>query len=199
MWLRPEGKDYTLYYAHLDEQIVSNGQSVQKGDTLGLMGNTGNARSTPPHLHFGIYARGGAVDPLPFINPKVQLPPKLSKETSLLSSLSRTTDNVILSNSESRSLKNGTVVQVMAASGLNYRVELPDGMMGYIPSKKLVGTNNRIKSFQISKYTPVFDRPDTSAAVKVILTSGKSVDILGSFGNYDFIRTNEEAGWMLIR
>lgn len=31
------------------------------------VGNTGNARGTPPHLHFGIYTAGGAVDPLPYI------------------------------------------------------------------------------------------------------------------------------------
>ena len=31
------------------------------------MGNTGNAKTTPPHLHFGIYTRGGAIDPLPFV------------------------------------------------------------------------------------------------------------------------------------
>ncbi len=33
------------------------------------MGNTGNARGTPPHLHFGIYARrDGPIDPLPFVS-----------------------------------------------------------------------------------------------------------------------------------
>jgi len=38
-----------------------------KGDTLGFVGNTGNARNTLPHLHFGIYTGNGAIDPLPFI------------------------------------------------------------------------------------------------------------------------------------
>ncbi|HEX2533516.1 MAG TPA: M23 family metallopeptidase, partial [Chitinophagaceae bacterium] len=60
VWLRPKGKNYTLYYAHLDRQLVTDGQRVQAGDTVGLVGNTGNARTTPPHLHFGIYASGGA-------------------------------------------------------------------------------------------------------------------------------------------
>ena len=35
---------------------------------MGYVGNTGNARTTPPHLHFGIYSRGeGPLDPLPFV------------------------------------------------------------------------------------------------------------------------------------
>ena len=70
--LRPTGTRYSLYYAHLDEQIVAPGQYVKKGDTIGTVGNTGNARTTPPHLHFGIYGYGGAVDPLPFVNKAVK-------------------------------------------------------------------------------------------------------------------------------
>ena len=77
VWMRPEGKSYVLYYAHLDEQLVQQGQRVRAGDTLGLMGNTGNARTTPPHLHFGIYTSGGAVDPLAFVNPVVKEPPAI--------------------------------------------------------------------------------------------------------------------------
>ncbi|WP_420455287.1 M23 family metallopeptidase [Rubrivirga sp.] len=57
----------SLYYAHLDRQLVEPGARVAVGDTLGDVGNTGNAAATPPHLHFGIYGRGGAVDPEPFV------------------------------------------------------------------------------------------------------------------------------------
>ena len=56
----------SLYYAHLDSIKTTGGSRVKAGDTLGYVGNTGNARTTTPHLHFGIY-RGGAVDPLPFV------------------------------------------------------------------------------------------------------------------------------------
>ena len=67
VWLRPDGEDVSLYYAHLDTQRVAPGARVAAGDTLGTVGNTGNAASTPPHLHFGVYGRGGAVDPEPFL------------------------------------------------------------------------------------------------------------------------------------
>jgi hypothetical protein len=67
VWLRDED-GHALYYAHLDRQYVTEGQQVRTGDTLGFIGNTGNARTTPPHLHFGIYARGeGPVDPWYFV------------------------------------------------------------------------------------------------------------------------------------
>lgn len=75
VWLRDGLFGNSLYYAHLDSIIATNGKRVKIGDTLGLVGNTGNARTTPPHLHFGIYSRGsGAIDPLPFVKeePKIE-------------------------------------------------------------------------------------------------------------------------------
>jgi peptidoglycan LD-endopeptidase LytH len=53
IWLRLNGRNITLYYAHLDRQMVREGQQVKKGDVLGLIGNTGNAKYTASHLHFG--------------------------------------------------------------------------------------------------------------------------------------------------
>lgn len=48
-------------YAHLSSIMVSVGQMVAAGQTIGLVGSTGN--STGPHLHFGIYKDGVAIDP----------------------------------------------------------------------------------------------------------------------------------------
>jgi peptidoglycan LD-endopeptidase LytH len=68
VWDIPRGA--RLYYAHLQDQLVRQGAFVRAGDTLGTVGNTGNATTTAPHLHFGIYARGeGAIDPDGFIRP----------------------------------------------------------------------------------------------------------------------------------
>jgi murein DD-endopeptidase MepM/ murein hydrolase activator NlpD len=70
VWVWNPGRGLRLYYAHLDEQLVSTGARVKAGDVLGTVGNSGNARTTPPHLHFGIYERGrGAIDPYWFIAP----------------------------------------------------------------------------------------------------------------------------------
>lgn len=68
VWLWSMSRGMAMYYAHLDRQAVEPGDRVAAGDVLGWVGNTGNARGTAPHLHFGIYARpGGAVDPLPYV------------------------------------------------------------------------------------------------------------------------------------
>lgn len=82
--LKPTGKNYSVYYAHLDEQLVADGQKVKKGQKIGTVGNTGNARNTVPHLHFGIYLKNGAaIDPLPFVqkqnNPVIEQDYPLNK------------------------------------------------------------------------------------------------------------------------
>ena len=60
------------YYAHLDDHKrgLSVGDYVRKGDLIGYVGNTGNARHTAPHLHYGLYLQGkgrGAVNPYPYL------------------------------------------------------------------------------------------------------------------------------------
>ncbi len=56
------------YYAHLDRFAgVRAGQRVTVGTVLGYVGTTGNARGTPPHLHYGIYTAGGAISPYPLL------------------------------------------------------------------------------------------------------------------------------------
>jgi murein DD-endopeptidase MepM/ murein hydrolase activator NlpD len=67
VWVLRPSRGEAHYYAHLDTQRVRAGTRVKAGDVIGTVGNTGNARSTAPHLHFGIYAGGGAVDPLPYV------------------------------------------------------------------------------------------------------------------------------------
>jgi murein DD-endopeptidase MepM/ murein hydrolase activator NlpD len=67
VWLRTGLFGNSVYYAHLDRIAVSDGMRVHTGDTLGFVGNTGNAKTTVPHLHFGIYGFSGAVNPLPFV------------------------------------------------------------------------------------------------------------------------------------
>jgi murein DD-endopeptidase MepM/ murein hydrolase activator NlpD len=58
------------YYAHLDRfGAFHAGDIVNPGDVLGYVGNTGNARGTPTHLHYGIYGRRGAENPFLRLTP----------------------------------------------------------------------------------------------------------------------------------
>lgn len=54
------GGIFTVYY-HLQEYSVRTGQHVNEGETIGAVGSTG--RATGPHLHFGVRAAGGRIDP----------------------------------------------------------------------------------------------------------------------------------------
>lgn len=42
------------YFAHLDSVAVEAGEEVESGQLLGVMGQTGNARNSVCHTHFGI-------------------------------------------------------------------------------------------------------------------------------------------------
>ncbi|MGH8085727.1 MAG: M23 family metallopeptidase [Lysobacter sp.] len=66
VWVRGPGLE-NHYYAHLDDwaEGLAAGDVVHPGDVLGYVGDSGNARGTSPHLHYGIYGEGGALDPLP--------------------------------------------------------------------------------------------------------------------------------------
>ena len=66
MILGPGGQRH--YYAHLNRYPdLSAGDWVEAGDVVGYVGDSGNARGTPPHLHYGIYAAGGAINPYPLL------------------------------------------------------------------------------------------------------------------------------------
>lgn len=54
-------------YGHLSKIEVEVGETVRKGETIGLVGTTG--RSTGPHLHYEVRIDGEAVDPMRFIRP----------------------------------------------------------------------------------------------------------------------------------
>lgn len=93
--LQPDDYAWEAYYAHLDKQYVSNGQRVKKGQLIGTVGNTGNAKTTPPHLHFGIYTESGAIDPLPYVksSPKLSSPVAVDKSETQTTSTKRSSKN----------------------------------------------------------------------------------------------------------
>jgi murein DD-endopeptidase MepM/ murein hydrolase activator NlpD len=68
LWLTNED-GASFYYAHLDRWApgLFEGMEVRSGDLLGYVGNTGNARTTPPHLHFGVNQNDEMVNPYPIL------------------------------------------------------------------------------------------------------------------------------------
>jgi len=59
------GNGYVTMYAHLSRVDVTVGQSVRRGDIVGLEGSTG--RSTGPHLHFEVRKNGVFMNPLEYL------------------------------------------------------------------------------------------------------------------------------------
>ena len=61
-------RGYVSLYAHQSRIRVKRGQRVKKGQVIGYVGSTG--RSTGPHLHFGLYKNGRAIDPMKVLKKK---------------------------------------------------------------------------------------------------------------------------------
>lgn len=59
------GIGFMTLYAHLKTVKVKTGQFVEKGQLIGLSGNSGT--STAPHLHYEIRFLNKALDPVPFM------------------------------------------------------------------------------------------------------------------------------------
>jgi murein DD-endopeptidase MepM/ murein hydrolase activator NlpD len=129
VWLKTD-KNITLYYAHLDKQLVHVGQLVKKGEVVGLVGNTGNAKHTPSHLHFGIYTSAGPINPFPFIDKKVKTAPPVSNKN--LTGYLRMIKTQKLG-SEKITVSANTLMVPLAVSSKGYISELPDGNVIEVP------------------------------------------------------------------
>ena len=60
------GNGYQTLYAHMSKIIATEGQYVNQGTRIGLVGSTGY--STGPHLHFTVYKNGELIDPMSVLN-----------------------------------------------------------------------------------------------------------------------------------
>jgi len=59
------GYGYETLYGHMSKILVKKGQKVVRGQTIGLVGNTGS--STAPHCHYEVHYKGKAVNPIDFV------------------------------------------------------------------------------------------------------------------------------------
>ena len=206
VWLRDQ-RGNALYYAHLDRQYVMEGDWVQPGDTIGFVGNTGNARTTPPHLHFGVYRRGeGPMDPWWFVHHPPGVAPRLVADTALLGTWTRTPAGEVALRAAPDAkadalgtLAGHTAMRVVAAVGSWYRVRLPDGTTGYLAARLLEPVHLAVETTQLALGKPVLSRPDVTEPSTVMeeWTATDSVAVLGRFGDYLLVRTPAgRSGWV---
>ncbi|MGE5352969.1 MAG: peptidoglycan DD-metalloendopeptidase family protein [Acidobacteriota bacterium] len=197
-------KNLSFYYAHLDSQLVNVGTYVKEGEKIGLVGNTGNARFTPSHLHFGIYASGhGAINPYPFIYNLQKDPGGPELSTSSLGEFARVrSQKALLRQSMEKGsrilmpLERNSVLTVSAASGNSYRVELPDGRRGFISNPSLEKVEKPVLRKSFRKDAEIVDVPDVKSSRIASLTRDEELALYGEFNNYYLVGYKNGYGWI---
>lgn len=205
VWLRDPIRNANIYYAHLDSQYVRDGDRVEVGDTVGFVGNSGNARTTPPHLHLGLYRRGeGPVDPAPFLQPPRGTLAELTADLDRLGAWVRLRNDGIrlraapgLDAPVLRELGAHTPLRVLGGSGDYFRVRLPDGGQGYVAARLTESADEPVASQVVAAPETVRSSPAVEAPIMVRLRQGIEVPVLGRFDGYLYVRSPEGlTGWM---
>ncbi|MGQ0561173.1 MAG: peptidoglycan DD-metalloendopeptidase family protein [Gemmatimonadota bacterium] len=146
IWQHDPRRNVTYYYAHLSSQKVRRGARVQAGDTIATVGNTGNARTTPPHLHFAVYRPGRvATDPVPFLydQPSDPVSPLLVDLSALGDVRTTAARRVLLRSEPNGAARTVTAVsarhEVYVLGGVRdwYRVQLEDGRSGFVRARDI--------------------------------------------------------------
>ena len=210
VWLADAANGNHLYYAHLDKQLVAVGQRVRAGDTLGLVGNTGNARTTVPHLHFGIYRRGqGPLDPFPFVRrpaagPALPAGPDRRGEFVRLraAALLRPAANAPKARAiqAPARLPRQLPLLVIGQQGADLRVQTPGGQIGYVGAAAVVQASaTPLRRLLLPATTELLTLPATTAPAGGALAAQTPVLILGQADSYSLLRGPEgETGWAIL-
>lgn len=202
VWLRDDlGRSH--YYAHLERQIVRRGQRVRTGDTIGFVGNSGNARSTPPHLHFGLYARG-SFDPYPALYQPPTEPEAFAGARDAIGATVRTTGRrVVLRHRPDRratpvaDAARDTPLRVEGGTGGWYRVRLPDGARGFVEVAAVAPAEGPIGRTVVRRDGRLFSDPGGAGIPIDSVPLGVELPVLGSFGDFLLVEgPRGRAGWM---
>lgn len=205
IWLRDARRRQSLYYAHLERQLVASGDRVRPGDTIGLVGNSGNARTTPTHLHFGVYRRGeGPVNPWHFIHDSGGEVREVVVDPSRLGKWVRVTDGGIhlrvgpaVQAGVARELERHMPLRVLGAVGDWLRVRLPDGETGFVAGRLTESVDPPLGVRVASVPTRVASEPRPEAPVMETVEAGSDLELLGAFGHFLYVRPREgRAGWI---
>lgn len=206
VFLSDQSRGINLYYAHLDSFKVATGKRVLLGDTLGFVGNTGNARTTGPHLHFGIYQSGGrgAIDPLPFIRLGLGEPQQKLPNADELGDTARVVTATRLrlapdNKAESvASLDRNQILTILGGSAGWLRVRTPNEAEGYVLASATRNLGASIGTAKVAASTPVYDEAYEDAAVYELLREATILSVLGTHGDFELIKMNKAGtkGWI---
>jgi murein DD-endopeptidase MepM/ murein hydrolase activator NlpD len=202
VWLRDRAEPRSFYYAHLTRAAFEGTFAVRAGEVVGYIGNTGNARTTAPHLHFGIYQRG-AIDPLPFLRADDPIPAAIRDVDKWLSELVRVTAaRTPLRSGAARDaaivvqLSRAAVARVVGVTESRLRVELPDRSHGYLDRSTVAAAQAPLRRQTLRAGDVIRDRPLGTAPIITTIDEPVTVDVLGEFGGFALVRAAATpAGW----
>lgn len=205
VWLRDGRAGRTYYYAHLDRWAFEGTTQVRAGDVLGYVGNTGNARTTAPHLHFGVY-EGRAIDPLPFLQPDDPMPAEPTVPLERLGQRVRVVPvrTPLREGAEPRAtprvqLPRATLARVVGVSGSMVRVVLDDDSVGYLAAQAVTPADTPLRRARLAPGTLVRERSTPDAPVVDVVGQVLAVDVLGQSGGYTYVRgADGAAGWVAL-
>ena len=88
---------------------------------------------------------------------------------------------------------------MLGGTGTYFRVRLPDGMAGYVPARLTELAEDPLRNEEIMVSGRIHDRPLTWAPVMAHLSAGEELPVLGSFGQFLYVRTSEGyMGWLVL-
>ncbi len=205
VWLRDSERSLSIYFAHLETQSVRKGEWVEAGDPIGTVGNSGNARTTPTHLHFGLYRRGrGPIDPVTFIRQPDLDPRSIEADLETLGKWGRSHVRQVRVSASPGSgsdtifeAPDNTPMILLGAVGNHYRVRLPDGRGGFVSVRAIELAERPIARRKVTSDGRLLDRPVANASQILRVSSGEELSILGRFQSFDRVRTpGGQTGWL---
>lgn len=202
VWMKDLKRQHSYYFAHLDSQMVQAGSHVRQGHVLGLVGNTGNAKRTPPHLHFGIY-QSGSKDPLYYIRKVEEAIESLPIDTGFHQKAFKTRQRLAvlragpsLTLGEKKSLEKDTYVTVIGQTSDWYRIRLPNDAEGFLLKKQLEPLDKG-RSVILDTTAVLLTAVRRDAIPIALLEKDTAVEILARFENYSFVVTGTgKSGWL---
>jgi murein DD-endopeptidase MepM/ murein hydrolase activator NlpD/SH3-like domain-containing protein len=201
VWLRTANRSY--YYAHLEKAAFTGTREVSAGELIGYVGNSGNAVTTPTHLHFGVYRRGyGAMDPLPRLAARVfdaapeaiEFSPRHVRTHAGKLNLRAEPDT---SSEVLEQLEAGSIVKTSAIRGDWLRVTTPAEVSGWIHK------DYQEDVFSVGRWhaiapTLLLDSLMGNARPVALVGAHEELDVIGSYATHLLVRDagGQKEGWI---
>jgi len=198
IWMKDDKRDQVLYFAHLEDVFVEGGDYVSRGDTIGTVGNSGNAKTTACHLHFGIYS-DGPIDPYNHVVTKRTRLKRELADSDLISTAIRTSRPTSMRLFDIKKstvpLPEDQLCIVRGTTGMYYHVELPDGQNGYLSYLDVEQLTRPLRK----RLPAVSDIVDTPTGDHLVIAAASSLEKAKAYGLHEdfiYIKKDESFHWI---